>query len=145
MDDYRSPDRNEQFLDLHTNSSVRSGNDSTRANTYDIGDSVRVWIHHAEEWWAGVSKPTRRKLNEEENRQLVHLFIIKGKGDFRQTIQMHYEDITPPVTRFHWYVLPDKKLDRYSTSESDNTEHVNENHFEEMEAYKFDGENLLLS
>lgn len=141
LDDFIEQDRHKQFLDAITDQPVSYG--QSTANTYLVGNNRRVWYHHAAKLFAGVRKNTREDLLSEDERQLVHLFIIKQKDAFEEFIEIHEDNIVEKSTHIDWYALPDNHLRQYSTAGSPDKFSVNKGDFNEMGAFYHDSRDIL--
>ena len=137
------PDRHRQFLDAVTEQSVDHDDIRSRANTYAVGDSCRVWYHHAGEAFGGVLKETRRDLASADDRRLVHLFVLETRDAFEEFVADHEDELAGASTRLDWFALPDDALGRYSTAGSLEKFNVNAGNFEDMTPYRHDDRNVL--
>lgn len=143
LDEFDRVNRHEQFVEAITGESVGHDDSESRAHTYVVGSNHRVWYHHAAKKFAGVSKRARERLTSTDNRQLVHLFVLASKTEFRTFVEAHEEDLTKAATNISWYALPDEFLGEYSTAGSSDKFNVNEKDFDEMRGYRHDGHHLF--
>lgn len=143
LEQFRRPDRHKQFADAVTERSVDYDNIDSRANTYAVGDSCRVWYHHASEEFAGVSKKTRKDLVSADDRRLIHLFVLEERDAFKEFVAGHKDELAATATRIDWFALPDDSLEQYSTAGSEKKFNINEGDFRKMTPYRHDARNML--
>lgn len=143
LEQFGGPDRHKQFVDAVTEKSVDYDDIRSRANTYAVGDSCRVWYHHAGQGFGGVLKETRQDLVSADNRRLVHLFVLETRDAFEEFVADHENELAAAAPRLDWFALPDDVLEGYATAGSPDKFNVNEGNFEEMAAYRHDGRGVL--
>lgn len=143
LEQFREPDRHKQFVDAVTEQSVDYDDIHSRANTYAVGNSYRVWYHHAGQGFGGVLKETRRDLVSADDRRLVHLFVLETRDAFENFVADHEDKLAAATARIDWFALPDNTLERYSTAGSPNKFNVNEGNFEEMAPYRHNARDVL--
>jgi hypothetical protein len=143
LEQFGGPDRHKQFADAVTEQSVDYDDIRSRANTYAVGDSCRVWYHHASEGFGGVLKETRWDLVSADDRRLVHLFVLETRDAFEEFVAAHENELAAAAARIDWFALPDDALERYSTAGSPNKFNINAGNFDEMAPYRHDARNVL--